>query len=67
MNAHGEIPALAAERNGTVRRILALEGVAHAALLDGKKPQAFKQLQDEIQTLRARVRLLDQQIKQSDA
>ena len=39
-----------------VRRILALVGVAHAALLDGKKPQAFQRLQDEILALRRALR-----------
>ena len=63
-----QIAALVAERNGTVRRIISLEGVAFAALMARKPPQKIKLLQTEVMALRARVRSLDQQIRQqSDA
>jgi hypothetical protein len=55
---------LVAERSAMAKRIVSLEAVAHAALLDGKKPQAFQRLQTEIRSLRARVRTLDQAIRQ---
>ena len=51
-----QIAALVAERRGTVRRILGLEGVV-AALLRRKKPETIEQLQNEIVSLRARVRV----------
>ena len=57
--------ALITERNETVQRILALQGVSFAARMSRKKPQAIEQLRSEIQTLRSRVRALNQQI--SDA
>jgi uncharacterized Zn finger protein len=62
MNARVEIPALAAERRETVRRIIALEAVAFAGLLARKKPEQIDRLQTQILSLRARVRSLDQQI-----
>ena len=57
--------ALIAERRGTVRRIISLDGVVVAALLGRKNPQVVEKLQTEILKLRARVRSLDQQIGQS--
>lgn len=60
--------ALVAERNGTVRRILSLEGIAHAALACRKKPETFEILQNEVLKLRARVRAIDRELRrQSDA
>jgi hypothetical protein len=64
MTAHAD--ELAAERNGTVRRIIALESIATAALLGRKRPETIQRLQNEILSMRARVRLLDEAIKQSD-
>ena len=67
MSQH-QIAALAAERNGTARRIVALESIAVAALLGRKRPETIQRLQNEILALRARARLIDQTIKQqSDA
>lgn len=57
--------ALVAERNGTVRRIISLEGVAHAALACRKNPETFEILQNEVLKLRARVRAIDRQLRQS--
>lgn len=61
-----QIAALVAERNGTVRRIVALDNVVVAGLRGRKRPETIQRLQDEILSLRARVRSLDQAIKQSD-
>ena len=60
-----QIAALAAERNGTVRRIISLEAVAFAGLLGRKRPEIIERLQNEILALRARVRAPDQTIEQS--
>jgi hypothetical protein len=62
---NSQIAALVAEQRGTVRRIVALESIATAARLGRKRPEAIEQLQTEILALRARVRSLDQAIKQS--
>lgn len=56
--------ALVAERNGTVRRIMSLEGVALAALMRRKNPETIARLQTEVMALRARVRVIDQELRQ---
>ena len=53
---------MVAERNGTVRRIIALQGVSFAARMSRKKPQTIERLQTEIRSLRVRVREIDQTI-----
>jgi hypothetical protein len=58
---------LVAERNATTQRLLSLRGVMHTALLARKSPEKVERLQTQLLALRARVRVLDRQIKrQSD-
>jgi hypothetical protein len=58
---------LVAERNATTQRRLSLRGVMHTALLARKSPEKVERLQTQLLALRARVRVLDRQIKrQSD-
>lgn len=60
--------ALVAERNGTVRRILSLEGIAWAALTRRKDPETVERIQNEVLSLRARVRAIDRKLRRrSDA
>lgn len=51
--------ALVAERNSTASRIIALESLAFAALMARKRPEQIERLQNEVLSLRARVRALD--------
>ena len=57
---------LVRQRNEAAERILALEGVATAALLGRKEQQTIDQLQTEILSLRERIRLLDAAIMKHD-
>jgi hypothetical protein len=43
---------------------MSLEGVAHAALLRRKNPETIERLQNEVLALRARVRVIDHELRQ---
>jgi Tfp pilus assembly protein PilN len=61
------VDQLIGERNALARAIIALEGVARAGLMVRKPPQAIALLQNEILSMRARVREIDRAIKQKQS
>jgi hypothetical protein len=56
-----------ADRNATARSIISLEAIAHAALAGRKQPELIERLQNEVLTLRARIRALNRAIKQQQS